>query len=211
MSIRCILWDFDGVILDSMSVRDLGFVRVLSGFSDADVQKLLIYHRENGGLSRYHKFRYFFEKILGREISIDEVNEYAASFSKIMKELLVDPKNLIEDAVGFIRNNHLQYEFHIVSGSDQEELRYLCSQLNISQYFKSISGSPTPKTRIVKDLISTLPFDLSEICLIGDSKNDAEAALLNHIAFYGYNNPVLKETSQGYIESFSKIKQFQCR
>ena len=63
--IRVIFWDFDGVILNSNKVRDKGFETVLSGFPKEEVDKLLKFHRQNGGLSRYVKFRYFFEEIKG--------------------------------------------------------------------------------------------------------------------------------------------------
>ena len=60
---KIIFWDFDGVILNSNKVRDSGFEIVLKDFPKNQVELLLNYHRQNGGLSRYVKFRYFFEVI----------------------------------------------------------------------------------------------------------------------------------------------------
>lgn len=207
MSIKCVLWDFDGVILDSMHIRDLGFVKVLSEFPEAKVNELLKYHRINGGLSRYHKFRYFFEQILSESITEEDVNKYAESFSIIMRELLTDPSNLIQDTISFIAENFDKYEFHIVSGSDQQELRFLCDKLNLSRYFVSISGSPRVKKELVEKLIGELPYSREEMVLIGDSLNDYEAASINGIEFYAYNNLALKDSGHKYIESFSKLKQ----
>ncbi|MFX1702578.1 Phosphoglycolate phosphatase, HAD superfamily [Chitinophaga ginsengisegetis] len=206
MSIKSIFWDFDGVILDSMHIRDVGFIRILSAFPHNAIDELIRYHRENGGLSRYHKIRYFFEQILGEPISEEEVNRYADAFSNIMREMLVDPANLIQDANLFIAKHYKDYEFHIVSGSDQNELRFLCSKLNLSQYFKSINGSPTVKNKLVAELLGEVPYSIDEICLIGDSQNDFDAASLNGISFWGYNNPSLKEKGYNYIESFSELK-----
>lgn len=59
-SIEIIFWDFDGVIMDSMKVRDEGFKIVLKDYPSDQVEKLMEFHRNNGGLSRYVKFRYFF-------------------------------------------------------------------------------------------------------------------------------------------------------
>ena len=56
---QCIIFDFDGVIVDSIAIRDEGFKKVLKNFGDDNVIRLLKYHRENAGLSRYNKFRYF--------------------------------------------------------------------------------------------------------------------------------------------------------
>ena len=64
--IENILWDFDGVILDSMKIRDWGFKEIFKSFKKRDIDKLIDYHNLNGGLSRYVKIRYFYEEILKR-------------------------------------------------------------------------------------------------------------------------------------------------
>ena len=188
MMVKTILWDFDGVILDSMKVRDWGFEQIFKNFKKKDVEILLKYHRENGGLSRYVKIRYFFEKILNQPIDQEEVFVYAEKFSRLMKKELINPSNLILDSVKFIKNNFNLYNFHIVSGSDQEELRFLCKELNINKYFKSINGSPTEKIILVKNILNNHDISLENYCLIGDSINDYEAAKNNKICFYNYNN-----------------------
>lgn len=203
-----ILWDFDGVILDSMEVRDFGFKEIFKNFTDDQVSRLITYHRENGGLSRYVKIRYFFEIILNKEITDEEVHNWASKFSEIMRVELTNPKNLIHDALNFIKNNYKTYNFHIVSGSDQDELRFLCKELKIATYFLSIHGSPTAKNELVRELLNLHDYDIEKTCLIGDSINDYEAAEFNAIPFYGYNNTELKTLSAGYIESFDITDRF---
>jgi HAD superfamily hydrolase (TIGR01549 family) len=201
-----IFWDFDGVILDSMKVRDWGFREIFKTFDETQVEKLIDFHRENGGLSRYVKIRYFYENILGKPITEEEVLRYAEFFSKLMKKELVDRSNLIQDSVNFIKENFNNYNFHIVSGSDQKELRFLCAALDLSRYFLSIHGSPTAKKVIVKDLIIKNNYNENETILIGDSINDFEAAQSNGLVFFGYNNLALKDKSEFYIESFNQFE-----
>ena len=143
-----ILWDFDGVILNSMKVRDWGFEEIFKNFDKELINELLIFHRKNGGLSRYVKIRYFYEKILSKSISKEKIDKYAESFSVLMKMELIKSENLILDSLDYIKTNHQKYNFHIVSGSDQLELRFLCKELKIAQYFNSIHGSPTPKNQV---------------------------------------------------------------
>jgi HAD superfamily hydrolase (TIGR01549 family) len=188
--IKNILWDFDGVILDSMKVRDWGFREIFKSFDNDKVEALLKYHTLNGGLSRYVKIRYFY-----KEITEKEVLEYANAFSVLMKKELINPSNLILESVQFIKDNYKKYHFHIVSGSDQEELRYLCKELDIYQYFLSIHGSPTPKKQLVKNVLETNQYLVSETCLIGDSINDYEAAKDNQIYFLAYNNVLIEQLS----------------
>lgn len=203
---KVILWDFDGVILDSMAVRDMGFVKVLEqeGHTEEQIEALLSYHRANGGLSRYVKFRYFYEQILGIAITEEEVLRLAALFSDIMLSLLIDENLLITDSVEFIKKNYKDYRFHIVSGSDGVELNKICRGLGLSTYFHSIEGSPTPKKELVANLIESNTYTPQDLCLIGDSINDLEAAEVNGIDFFGYNNIQLVNKSS-YIKQFELI------
>lgn len=200
---KVILWDFDGVILDSMPIRTKGFEVVLQGYPKDQIDQLISYHLHNGGLSRYVKFRYFFEKIRNESITEETVAKLASDFSKIMLSLLINPALLINDSLSFIKQQTSQYKMHIVSGSDGNELRKICDGLNISKYFLSIMGSPTPKKELVKTLIAQQAYNKKEIIFIGDSINDLEAATFNQLDFAGYNNIALKKNGSFYIESFT--------
>ena len=156
---KTILWDFDGVILDSMKVRNWGFEEIFKDFDQELIDKLLLFHENNGGLSRYIKIRYFYENLLNKSISKEKVDEYAERFSVLMKTELIKAKNLILDSLEFIIDNYEKYNFHIVSGSDQKELRFLCKELKISKYFISIHGSPMTKNQLVLNLIENLEYD----------------------------------------------------
>lgn len=207
--INNILWDFDGVILDSMKVRDWGFREVLSHYPKSSVNQLIDYHQKNGGLSRYVKFRYFYEEILNKEISEQKVLNYAEKFSVLMKQKLSDKNNLIQDSLDFIKHEFKNYNFHIVSGSDQTELRFLCNELGIAEFFLTIEGSPTPKKELIENLMEARKYNPSETLLVGDSINDFEAAESNQILFLGYNNPSLIKdlnlNKEQYTSSFKNI------
>lgn len=203
--VKTILWDFDGVIMDSMPIRDIGFEIVLKGYPKEQVSLLMEYHRSNGGLSRYNKFRYFFEEIRKESITDGEIKVLADEFSVVMLENLLDSNLLIDDSLKFIMDNYSKFNMHIVSGSDGNELRYICEALGLSKYFISIHGSPTPKKELVKQVLISNNYNKPEMCLIGDSFNDFEAAEANNILFYGYNNKKLLNHSVRYIQSFSEI------
>jgi len=198
--IKVIFWDFDGVLMDSNAVRDLGFERVLADFPPEQVAQLLAFHRANGGLSRYVKFRYFFEEVRNESINDAEIMEWASRFSVIMKSLLVNPALLIPETLAFVKENYANYTMHITSGSDQDELRYLCQSMDIDQWFTSIHGSPKPKKQWIAELIEMHGYDTQQCLLIGDAHNDYEAAQYNGIAFMSYNNPTL--------DRFSNVKLF---
>ena len=200
---QTIFWDFDGVIMDSMVIRDMGFVSIFSDYDHKQVEKLLEYHRYNGGLSRYVKIRYFFEKIIGVNCSEEMVYNYASKFSKIMLKLLNNRDLLISDSIEFIKENRKRFNFHIVSGSDQAELKKICQNLELEKYFLSIHGSPIPKKELISNILATSNYSTTNCCLIGDSINDYQAAKENSIKFYAYNNEMLQK-EHSYIVSFKE-------
>jgi len=203
--IKTVLWDFDGVILDSMRVRDYGFRTIFQEFPKETVESFIRYHRYHGGLSRFHKIRYFFEEMLHQPIDEKKILLYADRFSNIMKEQLIDPAYLIGQSVAYIKKYYDLYRFHIVSGSEEKELNYLCRHLGIAHYFQTIQGSPTPKIELVRNLILSYGYDPDETILIGDSINDHDAARRNGIRFYGFNNDTLKSDADYYIEDFKDL------
>lgn len=199
--IKGILFDFDGVIIESNTVREYGFRKSLEAYPTDIVEELIHYHNVNGGLSRYHKYEYFFTQILKQKAKDGQVMALAKAFSEIMRKELGKKKYLIAETVAFIQQIYEAYPLKIVSGSDQEELRFLCNSLEIDQYFKAIYGSPVAKTELVRRIIEHDGH--SDFLLIGDSVNDYDAAGNNDISFVGYNNPSLRELGSYYIDDYA--------
>lgn len=202
---KVIIFDFDGVILDSMKVRDLGFREIFKNYDKDKVERLIEYHRINGGLSRFHKIKYFYNNILEQNINKEKIDKYVDEFSKIMKGELTQQKYIIQDCIQFIHKKNKDYDMHIASGSEEKELQYICEQLGISNYFLSINGSPTNKNELVNNILIENNYDCRDVVIIGDSINDYEAAVKNNISFIGYNNEELKNISCDFIEKLSNI------
>lgn len=204
--IKNILFDFDGVILDSMKIKGDGFVELFSQYNKLDVKELEKYHYENGGISRFKKIEYFFKNILNRGITEVEVNELADKFGNIISKNLFNDENLILDSVEYIKSNHKKYNLHIVSGAEHHELNMLCKKFELEQFFLSIEGSPTSKPTLVSNILKRYSYKPSETILIGDSINDLKAAEDNNIRFFGYNNENLHMYTNHYIISFKEFK-----
>ena len=199
--IKNIIFDFDGVILDSVPVKTEGYRQLFKEFSSNLIEKIVEYHELNGGISRYKKVKYFFNELLSEDISQEKIEEYAIKYSELTKLELSKEKYLIKDTLSYIKSNFYKYNMHVASGADHQDLVYICDKLNLTKYFLSIEGSPKVKKKIVKSILNTYNYKLEETILIGDSINDYEAAKENGIEFYGFNNKALKNKfNMDYIE-----------
>ena len=195
MKIKIIFWDFDGVIISSLKIREMGFRAVLKNYPKNKIESLIKYHRENSGWSRYVKFEYFFKKIRKERFTKNDILKLAKSYSNSVKSDLIDKSLLIEESMNFIKEKYQKYIMYIVSGSDGKELNEVCKGLEISNYFHSIYGSPEPKKDILKRVLKQFDYEPSNCLMIGDARNDYDAAIENRIPFLGFNSPKVEELS----------------
>ncbi len=202
--IKNILWDFDGVILDSMKIKGDGFKELFKKEDQELIDIIEQYHYQNGGISRFEKIKYFYENLLNQDISNEKIYELADTFASIIEKNIYDKNNLIIESVDFIKNNYKKYDFHIVSGAEYKELNDLCEYFELSKYFLSINGSPTKKDILVKNILEKYSYNTNETILIGDATTDYEASRKNNIKFYGFNNDKLKKFD--YIENFEDFE-----
>ena len=199
-----IIWDFDGVIIDSSEIRVFAFRQMLNDYPPNMVDKLIDFHKKNDGLSRYVKIDYFFSNIINQSIDNQKRNNLLKEYGAICSKKLDDKQLLIKETIKFITSNCNYKNFHIASGSDNNELNNLCLSLDIISFFNSINGSPEAKKDIVKRIIIENQYINKETCLIGDSINDYDAAIFNQIQFFGFNNKKLKKEKKGiYLDNIS--------
>ncbi|MEA2019605.1 MAG: HAD-IA family hydrolase [Campylobacterota bacterium] len=204
--IKNIIFDFDGVILDSVPVKTEGYRQLFKEHPTNLIEKMVEYHELNGGISRYKKVKYFFNELLKEDISEEKIQEYAAKYSELTKVELSKEKYIIQDTLDYIKLNHNKFNMHVASGADHQDLLYICDKLNLNKYFLSIEGSPKVKNEIVGEILNKNAYKAEETILIGDSINDYDAARQNSINFYGYNNLKLKKlVNSEYIYEIEKF------
>jgi len=82
-----IIFDCDGVILNSNQIKTNAFYEVASIYGHLPALKLKEYHKLHGGISRYKKFEYLFSNILHRAYNKNEIERLLKSFSnEVYKE-----------------------------------------------------------------------------------------------------------------------------
>jgi phosphoglycolate phosphatase-like HAD superfamily hydrolase len=171
---KCWVFDCDGVLLDSNRVKTEAFGTAVQDYGQDPADALVSYHIENGGISRFKKFDYFFATILGRPPKQGELDTVLERFSDATiqglrtcadAEGLRDLLNAIPPDVPRI----------VVSGGAQSELRAIFEERGLAQYFTAIYGSPDTKEVILnRERDNGIVSDPA--IFIGDSRYDYEAA-----------------------------------
>ena len=144
---KIIIFDCDGVIFDSNDIKTIAFYESVKEFGEEKAGQFVKYHKENGGVSRYKKFDYFFDTIL-KDNSYD-IKYYTDMFGSIVKKRMLYSQ-FTDGFIKFIELLPQNVTKYVVSGSDQSELRELLKIKGIDRYFNGIYGSPDTKVEIVK-------------------------------------------------------------
>ena len=179
MKYSTIVFDCDGVILDSNSIKTEAMRQAVSKYSHESIELFIDYHRNNGGISRYKKFE-FFLKSIENNYSKEQYDSLLNVFASSVKAQLLDCA-FTSGAESFIKSCSSTHNLYIVSGGDQIELREIFSERRFAKYFIEIFGSPISKDEHCKTIKKSNSTD--SMLLIGDSRLDHEAARDNDIDF----------------------------
>lgn len=204
---QVIIWDFDGVIVNSNHIREDGFRYILSAYPEQKVSELLEYHNKTGGVSRIEKIRYFYSNILKRQMSPEALVEYGNEFKNYMLLHMKDESIVIDETIRFIASTQHRYMHFICSGSDGSELDEICRFLGIAQYFRAIRGSPPSKAESLDKLLEDYCIDREQCIYVGDSLIDMASAAVCRVQFAGYNSPILRVESNHYLSSIVELNQ----
>ncbi|MFC1517595.1 HAD family hydrolase [Candidatus Margulisiibacteriota bacterium] len=180
--LKTIVFDFDGVILESADIKTKAFKKIFEEEYPEQADKLVEYHLKHAGISRFTKFRYFYEKILKLPYTKDIENKLGEKFKNTVLNDILNC-SFVPGALEFLRSFSGKFLFFIASGSEEQELKYIISKRHILSYFKEIHGGHRKKTAIIEDIISRYDLKKEEILFVGDADSDRKAADLSRIHF----------------------------
>ena len=190
--IKTIIFDFDGVISESVNIKTIAFAEMYKDYGDEVVKQVIAHHLSHGGVSRYEKFRIYHEQFLGIEVSGQGILESAKIFSDLVLNKIVKAP-YVKGAYEFITKYYDKYEMFIASATPDDEIKKIVKKKYLSKYFKEIFGSPQKKNSIVKEIISINKFISKDILYIGDAIEDYNAAMNNNNNFFARIYPENKE------------------
>ena len=189
---KAYIFDFDGVIKESVFVKSAAFVELYAEEGAAFQKRVEDWHLANGGVSRYVKLK-LWNEWLGRSTSDATISELAARFGMIVREKVV-ASDFVDGALEAVEFAQINGSAFIATGTPDEEISHILSELNLLNRFSEIHGSSRPKTSIVEDILARHDFQSQDVLFIGDAMTDYDAAMEFNLDFY------LRETAYNSIQ-----------
>jgi HAD superfamily hydrolase (TIGR01509 family) len=185
MNWQAVFWDFDGVVLDSVNVKTKAFTLMFSQYGPDIERAVEEYHLANGGISRFEKFRYFYNHLLNRSVSDEELTGLGEQFSSLVVQEVIAAPFIpgARESLDRLKSNGIPC--FVVSGTPQEEIVHIVTKRGLDCYFLEVHGAPRGKPEIVQEIMERFKFTPQNCLLIGDAMADFQAATANGVQFIG--------------------------
>lgn len=167
-------FDCDGVLLDSNSAKTEAFYETVLKYGQDKAESFARYHQDRGGISRFEKFKYFFERVLDMKDYKAELAGVLAEYGERVKTKLIECQET-EGLHEFLGRLPPDSRKILVSGGEQSELREVFQKRKLDKYFDGIFGSPEDKMAILKREAENNK-DRASAVFIGDTQYDYECA-----------------------------------
>lgn len=184
---KALIFDFDGVILESASIKTEAFLELFAKYPKHQ-PAILRYHLDNVGVSRYLKFEWIYRELLGKPLTEAERERLGAAFSDIVLDKILRcpfvPGAL--ETLQALQGRRLKF---VASGTPQEELEMIVRQRGISNYFAGVWGTPLKKTEIIHNILKRFGRECDEALVVGDGFSDYQAAAEVGVPFIARDTP----------------------
>lgn len=185
MNYDAIFFDWDGVITDSVNIKTNSFCEMFKDYGDEIQEKVKEYHLTHGGISRFEKFRFFYNEFLHKELSQHEIINLSERFSQLVKRKVIEApyvKGALETIRSEYKKNTLLF---IVTGTPTDEMKEIVICRNLLKYFKEIGGAPQKKKNILECFLKKYNLCPQRCIFLGDALTDYQAAAACNVKFIG--------------------------
>lgn len=188
-TLRAIIVDFDGVLVESSRIKDEAFRAVFSTYPNhaADAYN---YHRNNLTQPRDQKFRHLVETLLQRSGDEALIHALSARFSSMVTNRIGSAPE-VPGSTRFLKRFSEGIPIFVASVTPQAELEHLLRVRGWSPYVRRCYGDPpTPKPRAVARALEEAACFPEDAVVVGDAPSDLAAARLNGVPFLGRDSGI---------------------
>lgn len=179
-----ILFDFDGVLVESNAIKVDAFERLYAGYGPSILARVMDYIDGKEGISRVEKIRHAHEIFLGKTLSDEELAVLAGRYSSLVEEAVVACP-WVAGAREFLEAHRGRLPLFVVTGTPEEEILRIVAGRGMTHYFTAVRGSPPRKPIIVRELLAKYGLSAGRSVFVGDAPFDHETAAETGLRFIG--------------------------
>src|SRR3954451_3390767 len=139
-----IIFDFDGVILDSTGIKEQAYVTIYANEDPEKIAQMLSHSKLHGGITRRVKLAHYERELFGRSASSGTIDRLAEQYAQIVLGAVLEC-SFIAGAEEFLEHALGKVEMHVVSGTPHHELCDVVGKRGLAKYFQSLHGAPAGK------------------------------------------------------------------
>ena len=181
---RALVFDFDGVIIESEHIKTRAFRELYGEHGPEVVAAAVAHHEANGGISRRKKIRHCHATLLGIELDTARLEALCQRFSALVEDEVVGC-DWVPGASEVLATHFGRRPMFVVSGTPQEELTRIIYRRGLARWFTEAHGSPPEKAITVRSILARHDLDPGAVLFIGDAAADWRAARQTEVRFIG--------------------------
>jgi phosphoglycolate phosphatase-like HAD superfamily hydrolase len=190
--IEAVVFDFDGVVLESADVKTDAFVELFASYGPDIAAAVEQHHLANLGISRFVKFAWIYDHLLGREITEDESRALGERFSALaLDKILAAP--FVPGAEAALAALSATHPLFVASGTPDDELNLIVDRRGLRARFREVHGTPREKPAILRDVVQRHGFAPDHTLFVGDGATDHKAAAATGVEFLARDTPALHD------------------
>ena len=169
--IRCVVFDFDGTLVQSNQIKRSAFLEVAEGFPGgrAVMERIL---RDSEGRDRYWVFGQFADAMPGSLVAA----ELAASYTGICRERIAQAPEVDGASASLERLRSDGMRLFLSSATPRGPLLEVVGLRRMDGYFEAIHGAPESKLANLQSIRSRVGCGPQEMAVVGDGESDCSSA-----------------------------------
>jgi phosphoglycolate phosphatase-like HAD superfamily hydrolase len=207
-SVDAIFFDFDGVIVDSVRLKERVFHRMMLQHAGDQVDECMAYYQANGGVSRIVKLQRIWADILHRPLSDELLATLGREFADSVYQAVVEC-DLVPGVAEFLEKWSAAWACYVISGTPEAELRSIVRARGMERCFRGVYGSPPTKIEIGERILREHGYDPRRVWFIGDATTDRDAARALGTRFVGIDGPHLTPFLDGQERTIRSLVELE--
>jgi len=180
---RALIFDFDGVILESSNMREDALIHTFRENGVDKQEEIIEVHRVNQGIQRRERIRIIYETLEGSSPSEALLSVIEKGFGNYSARALLECPAVF--GIEIFLKHFSDVPLFIASVAPEEEISIALENRRLSRFFKGIYGAPQKKTEIISNIIYKEGLNSDDVLFIGDRLSDFRAAEAAKVSFIG--------------------------